>query len=85
LKRISSEILFKTAGSGIPILVYKSAPTDMGVDLARELSITLIGFVRGGGMNVYAGRERIDLRRQAATPAGSMAEEDRRNHAQEGK
>jgi FdhD protein len=83
--RISSEILFKTAGSGIPILVSKSAPTDMGVDLARELSITLIGFVRGGGMNVYAGRERIDLRRQAATPAGSMAEEDRRNHAQEGK
>jgi len=59
--RISSEILFKTAGSGIPVLVSKSAPTDMGVDLARELSVTLIGFGRGGGMNVYAGRERIDL------------------------
>ena len=60
--RISSEILFKAAGSGIPVLISKSAPTDMGVDLARELGITLIGFVRGGAMNVYAGRERIDLK-----------------------
>ena len=83
--RISSEILFKTAGSGIPVLVSKSAPTAMGVDLARELSITLIGFVRGGGMNVYAGRERIDLPQQGAAPGGSTAEEDRGNHAREGK
>ncbi len=60
--RISSEILFKAAGSGIPVLISKSAPTDMGVDLALELGITLIGFVRGGGMNVYAGQERIDLK-----------------------
>ena len=59
--RISSEILFKTAGSGIPVIVSKSAPTDMGVELAQELGITLVGYVRGGGMNVYAGRERIDL------------------------
>jgi len=59
--RISSEILFKAAGSNIPVLISKSAPTDMGVELARELGITLIGFVRGGGMNVYAGEERVDL------------------------
>jgi FdhD protein len=64
--RISSEILFKTAGSGIPVLISKSAPTDMGVDLARELGITLIGYVRGGGMNVYAGEERIDIPRRPA-------------------
>lgn len=59
--RISSEILFKAAGSNVPVLISKSVPTDMGVELARELGITLIGFVRGGGMNVYAGKERIDL------------------------
>jgi FdhD protein len=62
--RISSEILFKTAGSGIPVLISKSAPTDMGVELAIELGITLIAFVRGGAMNVYAGAERIDLAEQ---------------------
>ncbi len=66
--RISSEILFKAAGSGIPVLISKSAPTDMGVTLARELGLTIIGFVRGGGMNVYAGQERI-----AIPPAGSDA------------
>jgi FdhD protein len=83
--RISSEILFKTAGSGIPVIVSKSAPTDMGVDLARELGITLVGFVRGGGMNVYAGEERIGLpRREAgAAPAGSAAATDKGSSAEE--
>lgn len=73
--RISSEILFKAAGSGIPVLISKSAPTDMGVDLARELGITIIGFVRGGGMNVYTGQERIDIPQPGrnAAPAGAAA------------
>ena len=84
--RISSEILFKAAGSGIPFLVSKSAPTDMGVELAGELGITLIGFVRGGGMNVYAGRERIDLeRRSGADPGRDAAGEDRSHHRREEK
>jgi FdhD protein len=83
--RISSEILFKAAGSGIPVLVSKSAPTDMGVDLARELGITLIGFVRGGGMNVYAGGERIDLPgpRAGTALSGSAASADAGSSAKE--
>jgi FdhD protein len=83
--RISSEILFKAAGSGIPVLISKSAPTDMGVDLALELGITLIGFVRGGGMNVYAGQERIDLSRRepGAAPAGFTRGADKRDSAVE--
>ena len=83
--RISSEILFKAAGSGIPVIVSKSAPTDMGVDLARELGVTLVGFVRGGGMNVYAGEERIGLpRREArAAPTGSAAATDKGSSAEE--
>jgi FdhD protein len=83
--RISSEILFKAAGSGIPVLISKSAPTDMGVDLARELGITLIGFVRGGGMNVYAGEERIDIPPRAAgsSPAGEAAVRDKENSREE--
>ncbi|MEW6334521.1 MAG: formate dehydrogenase accessory sulfurtransferase FdhD [Thermodesulfobacteriota bacterium] len=75
--RISSEILFKTAASGIPVLVSKSAPTDMGVELARELGITLIAYVRGGGMNVYAGEQRIDLpQRPAAAGEQPTARQD---------
>jgi FdhD protein len=57
--RISSEILLKVARRGIPALVSKSAPTDSGVKLAEKLGITLIGFVRGHRMNVYAHAERV--------------------------
>jgi len=57
--RVSSEILFKTARGNIPVLISKSAPTDMGVKLAHDLGVTLIGFVRGNRMNVYAHDWRI--------------------------
>ena len=57
--RISSEILFKIAKRNIPVIISKSAPTDMGVQLAGTFGITLIGFVRGGRMNIYAGEERV--------------------------
>jgi FdhD protein len=57
--RVSSEILFKTARRNIPLLISRSAPTDMGVKLANELGVTLIGFVRGKRMNVYANDWRI--------------------------
>jgi len=57
--RVSSEILLKVAKRNIPLLVSKSAPTDMGVKLAGELGITLIGFVRGKRMNVYTNDWRV--------------------------
>lgn len=57
--RISSEILLKVARRNIPIIISKSAPTDMGVRLASELGITLLGFVRGKRMNVYTNDWRI--------------------------
>ncbi|HTZ39371.1 MAG TPA: formate dehydrogenase accessory sulfurtransferase FdhD [Syntrophales bacterium] len=57
--RISSEILFKVAKRNIPILVSRSTPTDLAVGLAEELGITLVGYVRGGHMNVYAEAGRI--------------------------
>jgi FdhD protein len=57
--RISSEILFKVAKRNIPILVSRSTPTDLAVSLAGELGITLVGYVRGGHMNVYAEAGRI--------------------------
>lgn len=57
--RVSSEVVLKTARRNIPLLVSKSAPTDLGVKLAQELSITLLGFVRGKRMNIYANAWRI--------------------------
>jgi len=57
--RISSEMLFKAARMGTPILISRTAPTSLAVDLARQLNITLIGYARGRRFNVYAHRERI--------------------------
>ena len=57
--RVSSEILLKVAKRDVPIVASKSAPTDLGVRLARDLGITLLGFVRGRRMNVYANDWRL--------------------------
>jgi FdhD protein len=57
--RVSSEILLKVARRNIPIIISKSAPTNLGVRLAGALGVTLVGFVRGKRMNVYTHAERI--------------------------
>ncbi len=59
--RVSSEILFKVAKRNIPIIISRSAPTDLAVDTASDLGITLIGFVRGKRMNVYANSWRVSV------------------------
>ena len=57
--RVSSEILSKAARRRIPLLISKSAPTNLGVQFAHELGITLIGFVREKRMNIYTHRWRV--------------------------
>lgn len=57
--RIPGEIIHKVARFGIPIIVSKSAPTGTAVRAATEIGVTLVGFVRGDAMNIYAGRQRI--------------------------
>jgi FdhD protein len=57
--RISSEILLKVARREIPILISKSAPTSLGLKLAQDLNVTVIGFVRGDRMNVYTHGRRV--------------------------
>ena len=52
--RISSEILIKTAKRQIPVIVSRSAPTSLSIDIAKKLNITLIGFARGKRMNIYS-------------------------------
>ena len=57
--RITSEILLKVAKRNIPIIISKSAPTDLGVKLANDLGVTLLGFVRGKRINAYTNNWRI--------------------------
>ncbi len=57
--RVPSEILLKVARRNVPIIVSKSAPTSLGVRLADDLGVTLVGFVRGRRMNVYTHAHRI--------------------------
>ncbi len=59
--RISSEVLLKAQKCRIPVIISKSAPTDQAVKLARDMAITLVGFARGGRMNVYSGQVRIKI------------------------
>jgi len=57
--RASFEILQKAAVARLPILCAVSAPSSLAVQMARDLNMTLIGFLRGETMNIYAGAERI--------------------------
>ena len=52
--RISSEMLIKSAKRGIPVVVSRSAPTSMALELAQKAGITLVGFARGKRMNIYS-------------------------------
>jgi FdhD protein len=60
--RVSFEIVQKAAVAGIPIIAAVSAPSDLAVETAERLDVTLIGFLRADGFNVYSHDRRVDLK-----------------------
>jgi FdhD protein len=58
--RASFELVQKAVMAGIPALAAVSAPSSLAADLADETGLTLIGFLRGTSMNIYAAPHRLD-------------------------
>jgi FdhD protein len=57
------EIVQKSLAAGLPVLASVSAPSSLAVQLARELGLTLVGFLRGRRFVIYSGPDRIPLAR----------------------
>jgi len=74
--RTSFEILQKALAGRIPIICAVSAPSSLAVQFAQESGQTLVGFLRGETMNIYAGAERIvrsaDRQRGALVPSRNV-------------
>jgi FdhD protein len=66
------EIVQKAAVAGVPVVASVSAPSDLAVNLARELGLTLVGFLRGHRFVIYSGETRLQpMRRASSNPTGA--------------
>lgn len=59
--RVSFEIVQKAAVAGIPFVCAVSAPSSLAVQTGESLGLTIVGFLRGRGFNVYSHPERVDM------------------------
>jgi FdhD protein len=61
--RTGFELVQKAAVAGIPIIAAVSAPSDLAVEAAERLGVTLVGFLRKDGYNVYTRPDRVSVGR----------------------
>jgi FdhD protein len=57
--RISSEMLGKAAKMGVPVMISRTSPTSLSVELATAWNMTVIGYARRQGFRVYAAAQRV--------------------------
>ena len=57
--RVSSDMALKCSFSGIPMIASRGATTSLAIEIAERTGLSIVGFVRGGKMNVYTGKERV--------------------------
>ena len=57
--RVSFEMMQKALAAGVPVVAAIGAPSSLAIDLAVRGGQTLVAFIRGATMNVYAGIERL--------------------------
>jgi FdhD protein len=58
--RASFELTQKAMMAGIPVLAAVSAPSSLAAEFADEVGMSLVGFLRGDSMVIYAGADRLD-------------------------
>jgi FdhD protein len=68
--RVTAEMVVKAARLGVPVLVSRAAPTNLALELAVSLGLTVVGFARGNRMNVYTYPVRVRL--PAKTPPAAQ-------------